>query len=130
MARPSQPRTCAPAPLRKAFPSFEQDLAREAQALRERSCLPPDTPIPGTERRAFKRRVRASDANEGKRGGFRFIYAAFPEGIAFLRLYHKRETPDIPLRDLLRALLTVQEQLGASVEATKSKGLPSTTTKS
>lgn len=97
--------------LRKEFPSFENDLRREVELLRECACLPPDDPIPGTERRAFKRRVKRSDSNEGKRGGYRFVYGVFPEGIAFLRFYYKRQEQKVDLRELLKALSEVEASM-------------------
>jgi mRNA-degrading endonuclease RelE of RelBE toxin-antitoxin system len=90
--------------LRKKYSSFDADLQREVAALNVRSCAPPDDAIPGFVGRVFKRRMRCSDMNEGKSGGYRLVYGVFPDGILFLKIFHKRERPDVDAADLQNAL--------------------------
>ena len=106
--------------LRKDFPGIDQDLCREVLALGLRSCLPPDTPIPGTNGKAFKRRVRSSDRPEGKRGGFRFVYGIFPQGIVFLKLYHKSVQQDVSIGVLLKELESAGQALAMASPAPES----------
>ena len=78
----------------------------------------PGDRIAGTSGVVFKVRVRNSDVQKGKSGGYRLIYQVLDaDSLVLLMIYSKSDYPDIPVADL-RDLVEASERArleGASV---------------
>jgi mRNA-degrading endonuclease RelE of RelBE toxin-antitoxin system len=97
----------------EASPTFNRNLRKLAKKYRriqddikliiaklERGQLPGDK-IPGIGYAVFKLRVKNSDVQKGKSGGYRLIYYVKTEtGIILLTIYAKSEQVDITPDDI------------------------------
>lgn len=106
----------------EASPTFDRNLralARKYRSIRndiqpvieqlEQGESPGDR-IPGIGYAVFKLRVRNSDTQKGKSGGYRLIYYVKTEtGIILLTVYAKSEQVDIAAEDI-RNIITEYEQ--------------------
>ncbi len=106
----------------EASPTFDRNLralARKYRSIRndiqpvieqlEQGELPGDR-IPGIGYAVFKLRVRNSDTQKGKSGGYRLIYYVKTKtGIILLTVYAKSEQVDIAAEDI-RNIITEYEQ--------------------
>jgi mRNA-degrading endonuclease RelE of RelBE toxin-antitoxin system len=106
----------------EASPTFDQNLRALAKKYRSiRNDIQPvieqleqgESPgdrIPGIGYAVFKLRVRNSDTQKGKSGGYRLIYYVKTEtGIILLTVYAKSEQVDIAAEDI-RNIITEYEQ--------------------
>lgn len=85
--------------LAKKYRSIRHDIQPMIEQL-ERGELPGDQ-IPGIGYPVFKLRVRNSDIQKGKSGGYRLIYYVKTEtGIILLTIYAKSEQVDIMAEDI------------------------------
>lgn len=89
--------------LRKKYHHFDEDF---------KSCLdellknPPtySDPIPAYAKKVWKARLRNTDQQKGKSGGYRFIFyfdELKPDNIYGLDIYPKSEREDIPVSELV-----------------------------
>lgn len=94
--------------LAKKYRSIRNDIQPVIEQL-EQGELPGDQ-IPEVGYAVFKLRVRNSDTQKGKRGGYRLIYyRKTPTGIILLTVYAKSEQVDIAAEDI-RNIITEQDQ--------------------
>lgn len=94
--------------LAKKYRSIRHDIQPMIEQL-ERGELPGDQ-IPGIGYPVFKLRVRNSDIQKGKSGGYRLIYYVKTErGIILLTIYAKSEQVDIIAEDI-RNIIAEYEQ--------------------
>lgn len=83
--------------LAKRYPSVREDIGRELKLLDENGPdRRTDDEIPGFGGEVWKRRVKNSDNQKGKSGGYRLVYAVFQEGIAVVTVYAKSDVADAP----------------------------------
>lgn len=78
--------------------------------------------IPGFERRLWKVRMKSSDQQRGKSGGFRLIFyfdETKPAALHMLTLYPKTEREDISADELQRLLKDVMSKLLQEGQQTK-----------
>lgn len=95
--------------LAKKYRSIQSDIQPVIEQL-ERGELPGDQ-IPGIGDAVFKLRVRNSDIQKGKSGGYRLIYyVKTATGIILLTIYAKSEQVDIAADDI-RAIITNYEPM-------------------
>ncbi|MEB3151150.1 MAG: type II toxin-antitoxin system RelE/ParE family toxin [Sphaerospermopsis sp.] len=95
--------------LAKKYRSIRNDIQPVIEQL-ERGDLPGDK-IPGIGYDVFKLRVRNSDIQKGKSGGYRLIYyVKTATGIILLTIYAKSEQADI-LGDEIRSIITEYEKI-------------------
>jgi mRNA-degrading endonuclease RelE of RelBE toxin-antitoxin system len=95
--------------LAKKYRSIRNDLQPVIEQL-EQGELPGDQ-IPGVGYTVFKLRVRNSDTQKGKSGGYRLIYyVKTAKGIILLTVYAKSEQVDIAAEDI-QSIITEYEQL-------------------
>lgn len=94
--------------LAKKYRSIRNDIEPVIEQL-EQGELPGDQ-IPGVGYTVFKLRVRNSDTQKGKSGGYRLIYyVKTATGIILLTIYAKSEQVDIGVDDL-RSIIAEYEQ--------------------
>lgn len=94
--------------LAKKYRSIRHDIQPVIEQL-ERGELPGDQ-ISGIGYAVFKLRVRNSDVQKGKSGGYRLIYyIKTATGIILLTIYTKSEQADIAADDI-RTIITEYEQ--------------------
>jgi mRNA-degrading endonuclease RelE of RelBE toxin-antitoxin system len=94
--------------LAKKYRSIRKDIQPIIEQL-EQGEFPGDR-IPGIGYAVFKLRVRNSDTQKGKSGGYRLIYYVKTEtGIILLTVYAKSEQVDIAAEDI-RNIITEYEQ--------------------
>jgi mRNA-degrading endonuclease RelE of RelBE toxin-antitoxin system len=94
--------------LAKKYRSIRNDVQPVIEQL-ERGELPGNQ-ISGVGHAVFKLRVRNSDAQKGKSGGYRLIYyVKTVMGIVLLTIYAKSEQVDIAADDI-RNIITEYEQ--------------------
>jgi mRNA-degrading endonuclease RelE of RelBE toxin-antitoxin system len=94
--------------LAKKYRSIRNDIEPVIEEL-EQGELPGDQ-IPGVGYTVFKLRVRNSDTQKGKSGGYRLIYyVKTATGIILLTVYAKSEQIDIGVDDL-RSIIAEYEQ--------------------
>ena len=112
----------------KAAPTFNQNLrtlAKKYRSIRndiqpvieqlERGELPGEQ-ITGIDYEVFKLRVRNSNIQKGKSGGYRLIYYVKTEmGIVLLTIYAKSEQVDIAA-DEIKYIIAEYEQLAVEDE--------------
>ncbi|NET74150.1 MAG: type II toxin-antitoxin system RelE/ParE family toxin [Sphaerospermopsis sp. SIO1G2] len=92
----------------KKYRSIRNDIQPVIEQL-ESGDLPGDK-IPGIGYDVFKLRVRNSDIQKGKSGGYRLIYyVKTATGIILLTIYAKSEQADI-LGDEIRSIITEYEK--------------------
>ena len=85
--------------LAKKYRNIRNDIKPVIEQL-ERGDLPGDQ-IPGVGYAVFKLRVRNSDTQKGKSGGYRLIYyVKTSTGIILLTIYAKSEQVDIAAKDI------------------------------
>jgi mRNA-degrading endonuclease RelE of RelBE toxin-antitoxin system len=89
--------------LAKRYPNIRRDLEPLIKAL-----IAGDTPgdrLKGLRHVAYKVRIKNSDAQRGKSGGYRTIYY-LPEAerIVLLTMYSKSAQPDIPNAEIARII--------------------------
>jgi mRNA-degrading endonuclease RelE of RelBE toxin-antitoxin system len=85
--------------LAKKFRNIRNDVQPVIEQL-EQGELPGDQ-IAGIDYRVFKLRVRNSDVQKGKSGGYRLIYYVKTlTGIILLTIYTKSEQVDIAVEDI------------------------------
>jgi len=113
----------------KAAPTFTinlRNLAKKYRSVRndiqpviaqlERGELPGDR-ISGISYDVFKVRVRNSDIQKGKSGGYRLIYYLKTEnGIILLTVYTKSVQADIPADEITGIILEYQRRAGEDEE--------------
>ncbi|MEH2155598.1 type II toxin-antitoxin system RelE/ParE family toxin [Nostoc sp.] len=94
--------------LAKKYRSIQNDIQPVIKQL-EQGELPGDQ-IPGVGYPIFKLRVRNSDIQKGKSGGYRLIYyIKTATGIILLTVYAKSERVDIAADDI-QSIITEYEQ--------------------
>jgi mRNA-degrading endonuclease RelE of RelBE toxin-antitoxin system len=94
--------------LTKKYRSIRNDIQPVIEQL-ERGDLPGDK-ISGIGYDVFKLRIRNSDIQKGKSGGYRLIYyVKTAKGIILLTIYAKSEQVDI-LADEIRSIITEYEK--------------------
>ncbi|HLO88859.1 MAG TPA: type II toxin-antitoxin system RelE/ParE family toxin [Nostocaceae cyanobacterium] len=94
--------------LAKKYRSIRDDIQPILEQL-QRGDLPGDK-ISGIGYEVFKLRVRNSDIQKGKSGGYRLIYyVKTATGIILLTIYAKSEQADI-LADEIRSIITEYEK--------------------
>ena len=94
--------------LAKKYRSIRNDIQPVIEQL-ERGQLPGDQ-ISGIGYAVFKLRVRNSDVQKGKSGGYRLIYyIKTAMGIILLTIYTKSEQADMAADDI-RSIITEYEQ--------------------
>lgn len=94
--------------LAKKYRSIRVDIQPVIEQL-ERGDLPGDK-ISGIGYEVFKLRVRNSDIQKGKSGGYRLIYyVKTAQGIILLTIYAKSEQADI-IADEIRSIITEYEK--------------------
>ena len=94
--------------LTKKYRNIRNDIQPVIEQL-ERGELPGDK-ISGIGYEVFKLRVRNSDLQKGKTGGYRLIYyVKTVEGIILLTIYTKSEQADIAA-DEIRSIIAEYEQ--------------------
>lgn len=97
--------------LAKKYRSIRNDIQPVIEQL-ERGDLPGDK-IPGIGYDVFKLRVRNSDIQKGKSGGYRLIYyVKTATGIILLTIYAKSEQADI-VADEIRSIITEHEKFAS-----------------
>ena len=85
--------------LAKKYRNIRNDIKPVVEQL-EQGDLPGDQ-IPGVGYAVFKLRVRSSDTQKGKSGGYRLIYyVKTSTGIILLTIYAKSEQVDIAAKDI------------------------------
>ena len=85
--------------LAKKYRNIRNDIKPVIEQL-EQGDLPGDQ-IPGVGYAVFKLRVRNSDTQKGKSGGYRLIYyVKTSTGIILLTIYAKSEQVDIAAKDI------------------------------
>ena len=85
--------------LAKKYRNIRNDIKPVIEQL-EQGDLPGDQ-IPGVGYAVFKLRVRSSDTQKGKSGGYRLIYyVKTSTGIILLTIYAKSEQVDIAAKDI------------------------------
>ncbi|MHC5725509.1 MAG: type II toxin-antitoxin system RelE/ParE family toxin [Nostoc sp.] len=90
--------------LAKKYRSIRNDIQLVIEQL-EKGELPGDQ-IPGVGYAVFKLRVRNSDTQKGKSGGYRLIfYAKIATGIILLTIYAKSDQVDIAA-DGIQSIIT------------------------
>jgi mRNA-degrading endonuclease RelE of RelBE toxin-antitoxin system len=89
--------------LKKRFPRVMQDLDPLLNQL-TRSDIPGDR-IQGLPYRVYKVRVKNSDSQRGKSGGYRVIYyLETEEQIVLLTIYSKSDQSDLPIEFIRRTI--------------------------
>jgi len=95
--------------LAKKYCSIRDDIQPVIEQL-EQGELPGDQ-IPGIGYTVFKLRVRNSDTQKGKSGGYRLIYyVKTATGIILLTVYTKSEQVDIAAKDLQGIIADYDQQ--------------------
>ncbi|MEZ2237411.1 MAG: type II toxin-antitoxin system RelE/ParE family toxin [Oscillatoriales cyanobacterium] len=101
--------------LAKKYRSIRDDIQPVIEQL-ERGELPGDQ-ISGIGYDVFKVRVRNSDIQKGKSGGYRLIYYVKTEnGIILLTVYTKSAQADIPADELTGIILEYERRAGEDEE--------------
>ena len=101
--------------LAKKYRSIRNDIQPVIAQL-ERGELPGDR-ISGTGYDVFKVRVRNSDVQKGKSGGYRLIYYVKTEnGIILITVYTKSAQADIPTDEITGIILEYQRRAGEDEE--------------
>ena len=101
--------------LAKKYRSVRNDIQPVIAQL-ERGELPGDR-ISGTGYDVFKVRVRNSDVQKGKSGGYRLIYYVKTEnGIILITVYTKSAQADIPTDEITGIILEYQRRAGEDEE--------------
>jgi mRNA-degrading endonuclease RelE of RelBE toxin-antitoxin system len=89
--------------LHKKYPHIRDDLEPLTNQL-SRGATPGDR-VKGTNHIVYKVRVKNSDANRGKSGGYRVLYYIVQHDIVLLlTIYSKSEQPDIKTDQILRII--------------------------
>ncbi|MBE8996916.1 type II toxin-antitoxin system RelE/ParE family toxin [Nostoc sp. LEGE 12447] len=95
--------------LAKKYRSIRNDIQPVIEQLQQGE-LPGDQ-IPGVGYAIFKLRVRNSDAQKGKSGGYRLIYyVKTATGIILLTVYTKSEQVDIAAKDIQSIIAEYEQQ--------------------
>jgi len=95
--------------LAKKYRSIRNDIQPVIEQLQQGE-LPGDQ-IPGVGYAIFKLRVRNSDAQKGKSGGYRLIYyVKIATGIILLTVYTKSEQVDIAAKDIQSIIAEYEQQ--------------------
>lgn len=94
--------------LAKKYRSIRDDIQPVIEKLQQGEL--PGNQIPGVDYTVFKLRVRNSDTQKGKSGGYRLIYyVKTATGIILLTIYTKSEQVDIAADDI-QSIITDYEQ--------------------
>jgi mRNA-degrading endonuclease RelE of RelBE toxin-antitoxin system len=94
--------------LAKKYRNIRSDIQPIANKLKQGEL--PGEEIPGIGFEVFKVRVRNSDVQKGKSGGYRLIYYVKTEtSIILLTIYTKSEQADVPA-DSIRGIIAEYEQ--------------------
>jgi mRNA-degrading endonuclease RelE of RelBE toxin-antitoxin system len=94
--------------LAKKYRSIRNDIQPVIEQLQQGEL--PGNQIPGVDYTVFKLRVRNSDTQKGKSGGYRLIYyVKTATGIILLTVYTKSEQVDIAADDI-QSIITDYEQ--------------------
>lgn len=95
--------------LAKKYRSIQNDIQPIIEQL-EQGELPGDR-IPGVGYPVFKLRIRNSDTQKGKSGGYRLIYyVKTATGIILLTVYAKSEQVDIAAEDIQNIITEYEQQ--------------------
>jgi len=89
--------------LRKKFHHFDDDLEGCKKELSQ-NIAAFATPIPGYEKKVWKTRLKNTDQQKGKSGGYRLIFyydEQNPGSLYALDVYPKNEREDIPASQLM-----------------------------
>ncbi len=101
--------------LAKKYRNIRNDIQPVIEQL-EQGELPGEQ-ISGVGYAVFKLRVRNSDAQKGKSGGYRLIYyVKTATGIILLTIYAKSEQVDIAVDDICRIITGYDQQESESEE--------------
>lgn len=101
--------------LAKKYRTIRNDIQPVVEQL-ERGELPGDR-ISGIGYDVFKVRVRNSDIQKGKSGGYRLIYYVKTEnGIILLTVYTKSAQADIPADEITGIILEYERRAGKNEE--------------
>jgi mRNA-degrading endonuclease RelE of RelBE toxin-antitoxin system len=96
--------------LAKKYRSIRRDIQPVIEQLLKGN-LPGDR-IPGIGHEVFKLRVRNSDAQKGKSGGYRlFYYVKTATGIILLTIYTKSEQADIAAAEIRSAIAEYEQDI-------------------
>jgi mRNA-degrading endonuclease RelE of RelBE toxin-antitoxin system len=96
--------------LAKKYRSIRNDLQPIIEQLAQGELL--GDQIPGVGYAVFKLRVRNSDTQKGKSGGYRLIYyLGTATGIILLTVYAKSEQVDIAAEDIQNIITNYDEQV-------------------
>mgnify|MGYP002784374266 CR=1 FL=1 len=92
----------------KKYRGIREDVQRVIEQL-EAGELPGDR-IPGIEYAIYKVRVRNSDAQKGKSGGYRLIYYVKTlENLILLTIYSKSQQEDIQAEDIYQIVIAYDD---------------------
>ena len=95
--------------LAKKYRKIRNDVQSVIEQL-ERGKLPGDR-LSGIDYEVFKLRVRNSDIQKGKSGGYRLIYyVKTSTAIVLLTIYSKSEQEDIAAEELLEIIVAYERQ--------------------
>jgi mRNA-degrading endonuclease RelE of RelBE toxin-antitoxin system len=101
--------------LAKKYRSIRNDIQPVIEQL-ERGELPGDR-ISGIGYEVFKARVRNTNIQKGKSGGYRLIYYVKTEnGIILLTVYTKSAQADIPADEIMGIILEYERRAGEDEE--------------
>lgn len=100
--------------LAKKYRSIRNDIQPVIEQLQQGELL--GDQIPGVGYTVFKLRVRNSDTQKGKSGGYRLVYyVKTATGIILLTVYTKSEQVDIAANDI-RRIITDYEQMTVTAQ--------------
>lgn len=89
--------------LSRRYPSLREDLAQLIDQLQTGAT--PGDQLQGSHYTAFKIRVKNSDSQKGKSGGYRVVYYLKSlEKTVLVTLYSKADQSDIPPQDVRRII--------------------------
>jgi mRNA-degrading endonuclease RelE of RelBE toxin-antitoxin system len=96
--------------LRKKYPRIQNDMQSVIQQLEQGELL--GDQISGVGYPVFKLRVKNSDIQKGKSGGYRLIYyVKTATGIVLLTVYPKSEQADIDATEIRNIIAEYQQNL-------------------
>jgi mRNA-degrading endonuclease RelE of RelBE toxin-antitoxin system len=95
--------------LAKKYRSIRRDIQPIIEQLQKGDLL--GDRIPGIGHEVFKLRVRNSDVQKGKSGGYRLLYYAKTVGIILLTIYTKSEQADIAVAEIRTAIAEYEQNI-------------------
>lgn len=95
--------------LAKRYKRIKSDLNPVLEQMQ--SGETPGDRIQGTEHIVYKVRIRNSDAQKGKSGGYRMIYyAQIAERIILITIYSKSEQSDISSKEIVNIIQEIEDE--------------------